>query len=296
MFSICDEPWVGFTDFALPGGEPLEFLPPFDPHSMLSEPGSDDEVGEDGQENDDEEGPSTGGSTTPQTSQEIEAPQSIEDDDRNSWLTCGTTMLAPVAGGEDDHGQEDSSSSSEESDEGQRQRPSIKVFLHRRGGNGDGEEREDRRRERSRSRDDEDVRPEAEQSGGQASSSRGDGGIGIGSAERTRRNVDTADLDAAIPPEDSDMIHVPAEWVEGMEDDIERLLDAERLPEENQRRRAQSNNDVVRRALQRLGVLQQGDRREREGGREPEGGDRRGRDDRREPEGEDRREREGGRG
>ena len=38
---------------------------------------------------------------------------------------------------------------------------------------------------------------------------------------------------------------------------------------ENQRRRAQSNNDVVRRALQRLGVLQQGDRREREGGREP---------------------------
>ena len=92
------------------------------------------------------------------------------------------------------------------------------------------------------------------------------------------------------------MIHVPAEWVEGMEDDIERLLDAERLPEENQRRRAQRNNDVVRRALQRLGVLQQGDRREREGGREPEGGDRRGRDDRREPEGEDRREREGGRG
>ena len=163
--TVCDEPWVGFTDFALPGGEPLEFLPPFDPHSMLSEPGSDDEVGEDGQENDDEEGPSTGGSTTPQTSQEIEPPQSIEDDDRNSWLTCGTTMLAPVAGGEDDHGQEDSSSSSEESDEGPKQRPSIKVFLHRRGGNGDGEEREDRRRERSRSRDDEDVRPEAEQSG-----------------------------------------------------------------------------------------------------------------------------------
>ena len=86
------------------------------------------------------------------------------------------------------------------------------------------------------------------------------------------------------------MINVPAEWVEGMEDDIERLLDAERLPEENQRRRAQRNNDVVRRALQRLGVLQQGDRREREGGREREG------DDRREPEGGDRREREGGRG
>ena len=117
-----------------------------------------------------------------------------------------------------------------ESDERLRQQPSLKVFLHRRCGNGDGEEREDRRRERSRSRDDEDVRPEAEQSrdevpssenaGGQASSSRGDGGMGIGSAERTRRNVETADLDASIPPDDSDMIHVPAECVEGMEDDI----------------------------------------------------------------------------
>ena len=292
--TVCDEPWVGFTDFALPGGEPLEFLPPFDPHSMLSEPGSDDEAGEDDQDEDDGEGPSTGGSTTPQTSQEAEAPQSIEDDDRGSWLTCGTTMCGPGGAGQ---GREGSPSSSERSDEKVEPRPSLKVFLHRRDGRGDGEEREDRRRERSRSRDDEDVRPEAEQSrdevpssedaGGRASSSRGDGGVGIGSAERTRRNVETADLEDSIPPDD--MVHVPAEWVEGIGDSIEDLLDAERLPEENQRRRAQ-RNDVVRRALQRLGVLQENDRREREGDdhREREG------DDRREREGDDRREREGG--
>ena len=287
--TICDEPWVGFTDFALPAVEPLEFLPPFDPHSMLSEPGSDDGDGDDGQEEDDDEGPSTGGSTTPQTSQEVEAPQSIEDDDRTSWLTCGTTMWRAVTGGEADQGQGRSPSSSEESDERLELRPSLKVFLHRRDGDGDGEEREDRRRERSRSRDDEDVRPEAEQSrdevpssenaGGQASSSREDGGAGIGSAERTRRNVETADLDASIPADD--MVHVPAEWVAGIEDSIERLLDAERLPEENQRRRAQRNNDVVRRALHRLGVLEGGSaERGPEAAREPsgtrDGDDRRG--------------------
>ena len=95
----------------------------------------------------------------------------------------------------------------------------------------------------------------------------------------------TSDLDSAIPPDD--MIHVPAHWVEGMEDSIEQLLEAERLPEENQRRRADEaqRRSVVRHALQRLGVpvrspeeveqrgSRDGDRREDDRGHgEPERG------------------------
>ncbi len=119
--------------------------------------------------------------------------------------------------------QEESSSSAAESED-EEPRPVLKVIYHRREGE-EGEEREERRRERSRSRDDEDVQQTREEVGnpndpGRPSSSRGEA-VGIGSEERTRRNLATADLDSAIPPDD--MIHVPGEWIEGMEESIERL-------------------------------------------------------------------------
>jgi len=40
---ICDKPWIGFTDFAVPGLEPLEFFPPYDPSSAISDPGSEED-------------------------------------------------------------------------------------------------------------------------------------------------------------------------------------------------------------------------------------------------------------
>ena len=273
---VCDEPWVGFTDFAFPRSEPLDFFPPTNPETLPSGPHS-EESGSDGR---DSEGPSTGGSTTPEEEGEVEAPQSVEHDDRNTWLTCGTTC--PVA--EEPEESEGESGSSEAESEDAGPMPALKVIYHRRDGE-DGEEREVRRCERSRSRDDDDGQRAREEEGhrndpGESSTSRE-----RRQEERTRRNLATADLDSAIPPDD--MIHVPAHWVEGMEDSIEQLLEAERLPEENQRRRADEaqRRSVVRHALQRLGVpvrspeeveqrgSRDGDRREDDRGHgEPERG------------------------
>ena len=204
----------------------------------------------------------------------------MEHDDRNTWLTCGTTC--PVA--EEPEESEGESGSSEAESEDTGPMPALKVIYHRRDGE-DGEEREVRRSERSRSRDDDDGQQTREEEGhrndpGESSTSRE-----RRQEERTRRNLATADLDSAIPPDD--MIHVPAHWVEGMEDSIEQLLEAERLPEENRRRRADEAQriGVVRHALQRLGVpvrsmeeveqrgSRDGDRREDDRGHgEPERG------------------------
>lgn len=87
--TVCDEPWIGFTDFALPGTEALELFPPMDPASLLSGPPSEDE------EEEDDRSPSvsSGGSTRSQSSNEGEAPQEVDHEDRNAWLTCGSTVL-----------------------------------------------------------------------------------------------------------------------------------------------------------------------------------------------------------
>ena len=85
--TVCDDLWVGFTDFAVPGREPLEFMPPFDPHSGLSNPPMDDEEAEEAED-------AGVSSTASPDSQEIDPPEEVENDgQRGTWLTCGTTML-----------------------------------------------------------------------------------------------------------------------------------------------------------------------------------------------------------
>ena len=91
---VCDEPWIGFTDFGVPGLEPLSFLPPYDPESALSEPGSEEDW--------DALSARTGESSTASPgSGEMDPPREIEDEsDRRTWLTCGTTFI-PWCGGDD---------------------------------------------------------------------------------------------------------------------------------------------------------------------------------------------------
>ena len=112
--TVCDDLWVGFTDFALPGREPLEFMPPFDPSSGLSNPPTDDE---------EDDGPEEAGvsSTASPDSQEIDAPEEVEDDgQRGTWLTCGSTMLGCTT--------EIPEESEEEEPEVESGRPQLKMF------------------------------------------------------------------------------------------------------------------------------------------------------------------------
>ena len=96
---ICDVPWIGFTDFGVPGLEPLGFLPPYDPDSALSEPESEEDW-------DAFSARTEVSSTASPGSGEMDPPKEIEDEsDRRTWLTCGTTFI-PWCGGED---QEDES-------------------------------------------------------------------------------------------------------------------------------------------------------------------------------------------
>ena len=91
---ICDVPWIGFTDFGVPGLEPLGFLPPYDPDSALSEPGSEEDW-------DDLSARTVESSTASPGSGEMDPPREIEDEsDRRTWLTCGSTFV-PWCGGED---------------------------------------------------------------------------------------------------------------------------------------------------------------------------------------------------
>ena len=91
---ICDVPWIGFTDFGVPGLEPLGFLPPYDPDSALSEPGSEEDW-------DNLSARTVESSTASPGSGEMDPPREIEDEsDRRTWLTCGSTFV-PWCGGED---------------------------------------------------------------------------------------------------------------------------------------------------------------------------------------------------
>ena len=101
--TVCDTPWIGYTDFAAPGLEPLGFLPPYDPSSALSEPGSEEDWDILSQR-------SLESSTGSPRSDETDPPMEREDhDDRRTWLTCGSTMMAWCGGQdlpEDDSGDE----------------------------------------------------------------------------------------------------------------------------------------------------------------------------------------------